>query len=169
MPEPIEPINPNNARGHKESLDYESVEIPAEFGSDRSANYFIAKTIIENGIANSVDEGLAVYIVRLQLPATAAFKAEEVDMSLGQYLASGRLSGSVSNEEYKALLAEYNPLNIAYQELHKHDPNTNDPIVRNIGSTAILDYKPIPRSHSSRSFKDWKCAAANDYSDDDNS
>ena len=167
MPEHSEPINTKNTPGHVEPLDYPFVKIPVEPVSERSANYFNAKKIIENGIADSIDKGLSVYMVTLELPATTAFNAEVVCISLSQYLASGRLSRSVSDEENKALLDEYNPLNIAYQELHKHDPNTNDSITRNIGSTAIVDSIPVPIPPFIR-FDDWKCAAANDYNVDEN-
>lgn len=163
MPEPREPINAGNV----EPLVYEFRNIPPESDQHRSANYFIAKNIIENGIADSISEGLSVYMVKTQIPATKDFEAKEVREPLGQYLASGRLSRSVSNEEYKALLDEYNPQNEAYQELHRHDPNTNDSITRNIGSTAILDNESVPRPPSDR-FVDWKCAAANDHNVDDN-
>ena len=163
MPEPTEPIKAGNV----EPLVYEYRNIPPESDQHRSANYFIAKDIIENSIANSTGEGLSVYMVKIQISATEEFKAEEVWISLGQYLASGNLSRLVSNEEYKALLDEYNPQNEAYQELHKHDPNTNDSTTRNIGSTAILDNESVPRPPSDR-FVDWKCAAANDHNVDEN-
>ena len=167
MPEHSEPINTKNTPGHVEPLDYPFVKIPVEPVSERSANYFIAKDIIENSIANSISEGLSVYMVETQIPATKDFEAKKVREPLGQYLASGRLSRSVSSEEYKALLDKYNPMNIAYQELHKHDSNTDDSTTRNIGSTAIVNSIPVPLPTFVR-FDDWKCAAANDYNVDEN-
>jgi len=72
MAEPREPINAGNV----EPLVYDYRNIPPEFDQQRSANYLIAKDIIENSIANSTSEGLSVYMVKIQISATEEFEAE---------------------------------------------------------------------------------------------
>jgi hypothetical protein len=168
MPEPSELTNADINPGHIEPLDYPFVKIPEKYNTERSANYFIAESIIEEGIANSTVKGLSVYMVKVRLPATSMYAAEEGEVSLGQYLAGGGLSRSVSSEELKALLDEYNPLNEAYQERHKNEagvPFVDTATQKKIGTTATASTNLGLFKSGGRSYKDFASAAANDSED----
>jgi hypothetical protein len=160
------------AARHAAPLMYPVAEIPLEDPEiKRSENYLKAKGIIEAGIAASVAKGSSMYMVTVWIEKTHLHEAKNIDVPLGQYLGGSHLSKTVSKEEYGDLLAEYNPINVAYLELHKDEIaalEQQEATEQKLGSVAAAIYKASPSFESGHQrYHDVQSAAAHDTLDDE--